>query len=67
MDTPQPSQYAPSVGSGGSGGGGGGGGGGGSGGGAALRSIRLSCDRHLLAAAHTSITLSPVLAVLKVG
>lgn len=30
------------------------------------RSIRLSCDRHLLAAAHTAITLSPLLAVLKV-
>lgn len=30
------------------------------------RSIRLSCDRHLLAVAHTAITLSPLLAVLKV-
>ncbi|XP_076043982.1 mediator complex subunit kohtalo isoform X2 [Oratosquilla oratoria] len=29
------------------------------------RSIRLSCDRHLLAAAHTSISVAPVLAVLK--
>ncbi|XP_069936794.1 mediator of RNA polymerase II transcription subunit 12-like protein, partial [Cherax quadricarinatus] len=29
------------------------------------RNIRLSCDRHLLAAAHTAITLLPLLAVLK--
>jgi mediator of RNA polymerase II transcription subunit 12 len=29
-------------------------------------SIKLSCDRHLLAAAHNNIRVGPVLAVLKV-
>ena len=30
-----------------------------------INSIRLSCDRHLLAAAHSNISVGPVLAVLK--
>lgn len=55
VDTPQPSQYS------------GGGSAQGVAGSMSQRSIRLSCDRHLLAAAHTAITLSPLLAVLKVG
>lgn len=32
----------------------------------AVSNIKLSCDRHLLAAAHNNIQVGPVLAVLKV-
>ncbi|CAL4069283.1 unnamed protein product, partial [Meganyctiphanes norvegica] len=52
VDTPQPSQYSAASPQ-------------NTNAGMPHRNIRLNCDRHLLAAAHTSITLSPVLAVLK--
>lgn len=69
LDSAQPAQYSP-----GSPASSGGGGGGtaqralpGAGGRATQRSVRLSCDRHLLVAARLSFSMEPVLAFLKVA
>ncbi|KAF2359628.1 Mediator complex subunit Med12 [Trinorchestia longiramus] len=63
IDSSQPAQYCPGSPSSSSSGVGGSSGGGAAG--AAQRNVRLSCDRHLLVAAHLTFNMEPVLAFLK--
>jgi mediator of RNA polymerase II transcription subunit 12 len=56
IDSSQPAQYCPGSPSSGSGGPG-----------TIQRNVRLSCDRHLLVAAHLTFRMEPVLAFLKVN